>query len=178
MTDQELLIILDTGGEIAVPYFNGDTIQMDACDLEPTEALPALKNFLALSNEQRQSDARHLVAYCKLMIEAVGEEVLEDMEVSEVTAEKIWNHTQVSHIFFGKLDAGKYAAETTVYLQIEGNVDWEPEHGLQMSWANGNKLVKAGPFDGHPTNGHAYAKPEYDRYVFYGDTKESSTLPD
>ena len=179
MTDQELLTILDNGGEISVPYFNGDMIQIDASDLEPTEALPALKNFLTLSNDQRMSDARHLLAYCKLMMDAVGEEeISEDLGGVQPTLENIWNFTKASHIFFGKLDAGKYAAEKTVYLQLEGNVAWEPEHGLQMSWANGNKLVKAGPFDGHPTNGHAYADPERDQYVFDGETKDTSTLPD
>ena len=34
-----------------------------------------------------------------------------------------------------------------------------PEHGLQMSWADGTNLVKVSEFDGHPTNGHAFSRP-------------------
>ena len=55
----------------------------------------------------------------------------------------------------------------TAAYQIEGAVAWEPEHGLQMSWENGETLVKSGAYDGHPTNGHAFADPAYDSYVFY-----------
>lgn len=180
MNDQELLTILENGGKLSVPYFDGAEIEVYACDFVPhVEALPAFKNFLALPNEQRKSDARHLLAYCQMMMDAVGEEeILEDMDNAEPTLETIWNYADARHIFFGKLDAGKYAAENTAYVQIEGQIAWEPEHGLQMSWANGNKLVKVSACDGHPTNGHASANPENDQYIFSCYFKEFCTFPD
>jgi hypothetical protein len=178
MTDKELLTVLEHGGYVAVPYFDGERLRISELDLTPEEALPALKRFLTLSAEQRRADGRHLVAYCALMVEAVGEEILADVGGVAPDPASIWDYVSVSHIFFGKLEAGKYAPKPTIYLQIEGNVSWEPEHGLQMSWADGERLVKVGAFDGHPTNGHAMANPAHDQYVFSCYREELCTLPD
>lgn len=178
MTDKDLLNVLENGGKIAVPYFSGTMVQIDRCDLSPQEALPALKNFLTLSPEKRMADARHLLAYCKMMVDAVGQEILEDMGGLEPILETIWNYVRVNQLFFGKLGAGKYAATPTVFVQLEGDVAWEIEHCLQMSWAEGKRLVKVGAFDGHPTNGHASANPADDQYVFVCYKPELCTLPD
>ena len=178
MSDRDLLDILENGGEIAVPYFNGNKISIFSDDISPEEALEPLTNFLQLTNQQRVSDSRHLVAYCKFMVYAVGEEILEDMGGVQPEGEEIWDHVKITHIFLSKLEAGKYASEPTIFVETEANVAWEPEHGLQMSWANGNKLVKVSAFDGHPTNGHASAKPEDDKYVFCCYDSEFATLPD
>ncbi len=42
------------------------------------------------------------------------------------------------------------------YLSFEGEVSWEPEHGLQLVLAEGIRVCKVGPYDGHMTNAHAY----------------------
>lgn len=178
MNDQDLLMILENGGQVPVPYFDGDMTQIIDCDIARDEALEALKNFLALTNEQRLSDGRHLVAYCKMMIDAVGEEILEDMDGVEPTVAQIWDYVRIKYIFFGKLEVGKYASKPTVYVEIEGEVAWEPEHGLQMSWADGSQLVKVGAFDGHPTNGHAMADPTRDQHVFSCYDLALCTFPD
>ena len=180
MTDNELLNIIENGGQVSVPYFDGAMVTiLEEGHLPAADVLPALKNFLLLSAENRRSDARHLVAYCKMMMDAVGDEIiLEDLNGEHPTLENIWHFTKIRHIFFGALDAGKYAANRTIFLQIEGEVAWEPEHGLQMSWAEGKRLAKAGDFDGHPTNGHASANPEKDQYVFSCYIPELCTLPD
>ncbi len=178
MNDKDLLDALENSAEVTVPYFDGQSIKMSDCDLPATEALPALKNFLKLSAEQRRSDARHLLAYCKMMVNAVGEEILDSMGWVEPSLEQIWNYVTIRHLFFGKLEAGKYAAQKTIYVQLEGDVPWEEEHGLQMSWANGSQLVKVSSFDGHPTNGHAEAKTERDKYVFSCYYPELCTLPE
>jgi hypothetical protein len=175
MTDEQLLTILDAGDKLSIPYFGGQEITVASEDLPPAEALPALKNFLQLSNEQRLKDGRHLLAYCREMAEAIGDEVYEEMGGEEPSVDQIWDFVEICHIFFGKLEKGKYAERDTVFLQLEGNVEWEPEHGLQMSWADGCKLVKVGSFDGHPTNGHAYADPTRDQYIYSGI--EFSTKP-
>lgn len=178
LTDKELLNLLEKGGKLSISYFGGNTVELHECDLPVEEALPALKSFLALNTDHRQADARHLFAYCNETILAVGEDVIEDMGGVKPTLDQIWDHVKVRHIFFGKLDVGKYVSTPTVYLQIEADVSWEPEHGLQMSWADGNQLVKVGPFNGPPTNGHAKADPSFDKFVFYSSFAELCTLPD
>lgn len=186
MTDAELSEILTNGGKVAVPYFDGALVEVMPDDIEdlPTpsgavtevEALEMLKNFLNLTIENRDADSRHLFAYCKLMMDAVGkEEVLEDLDGVMPTLGEIWKFVTPKVIFFGALNPGKYATTRTVFLQIEGDVAWEPEHGLQMSWQNGATLVKAGAYDGHPTNGHAYGDPDRDVYVFYCNQPENCT---
>lgn len=184
MTDAELLTLIEIGGQVEVPYFDGlpVTLMNDGISNEAEgcvariEALSALKSYLTLTPLHRQADGRHLVAYCRMMIEAVGEEVLGDIGGVEPTLETVWTHVTPTLIFFGFINPGKYVEQRTIYLQLEGNVAWEPEHGLQMSWENGDTLVKAGAFDGHPTNGHASANPEKDKYVFDSYKPELRTV--
>lgn len=178
-TDESLASLLEVGGELAVPYFDGATLRVEPCDVPIAEALPALRRFLALTADQRRRDARHLVAYCKLMIDAVGEDVvLEDLGGVLPTIETIWDHARPTLMFLGALDAGEGVSRRTIYVQLGCEVDWEPEHGMQMSWADGARLVKVGAYDGHPTNGHATGRPEADAYVFSCYLPELCTSPD
>jgi hypothetical protein len=41
------------------------------------------------------------------------------------------------------------------YLSFEGEVSWEPEHGLQLVFENGERVCKVGQYDGHNTVAHA-----------------------
>ena len=176
MTDQELLKILDQGGELSVPYFGGSTVRVEPCNLEPDVALPSLRNFLGLGDAQRSKDAPHLLAYCASMVDEVGDCILEDLGGRLPTENQVWEFVRPGHIYFDCLEEGEYATTRTVFLQLEGEVAWEPEHGLQMSWAEGSRLVKVGPFDGHPTNGHATADPSNDRFVYHCYEPEFCTL--
>jgi uncharacterized protein DUF6985 len=42
------------------------------------------------------------------------------------------------------------------YLSFEGEVTWEPEHGLQLVFEDGVRLCKVSQYDGHVTVAHAY----------------------
>ena len=179
MTDEQLTILLQSGGELRVPYFDDAPVRVEPSDVPLSRALPALQNFLRLTAAQRRADGRHLLAYCLLMMDAVDEEVIvEDLGGTMPALENIWEHASPTLILIGELDAGAYAAGPTTFVQIEGEVAWEPEHGLVMSWADGRRLVRVGPFDGHPTNGHASGKREDDRFVFCCYLPELCTLPD
>jgi len=37
-----------------------------------------------------------------------------------------------------------------IYISIECGCDWEPEHGMEIVFKEGRKLVKVGPDDGDP----------------------------
>ena len=178
MTEETLAAALEAGA-IEIPYFDGASVAVDNVNGLPLhQVLPVFSAFLELTADNRRADARHLVAYCQMMMEAVGEEeILEDLNGEAPTLENIWTFAQPSLLYFSHLTAGKYAERDTTYVMLEGNVNWEPEHGLLMSWQDGNKLVKVGAFDGHPTNGHAMADPEQDKYVFASDERHS-TLAD
>jgi hypothetical protein len=53
-----------------------------------------------------------------------------------------------------------------VYVSIECNCDWEPEHGLQIVLKNGSEVTKVGPYDGHLTNSDAYADSTLEGVVY------------
>ena len=42
------------------------------------------------------------------------------------------------------------------YVSFEGEVSWEPEHGLQLVVEDGRRVCKVGPYDGHVTNAAAF----------------------
>jgi hypothetical protein len=52
------------------------------------------------------------------------------------------------------------------YISFEGEVTWEPEHGLQLVFEHGRRVCKVGPYDGHHTKGHAYGDPALIDVVF------------
>ena len=54
------------------------------------------------------------------------------------------------------------------YLSFEGEVSWEPEHGLQLVFEHGQRVCKVGPYDGHNTNAHAFADLSLIDVIFKG----------
>lgn len=60
------------------------------------------------------------------------------------------------HIEFG-FEPVVSRGDDGVYVSLECSCDWEPEHGLQIVFKNGNKVSKVGPYDGHLTNANAFA---------------------
>lgn len=60
------------------------------------------------------------------------------------------------HVSFPREEAEWFLGDGSLerghsYLSFEGEVSWEPEHGLQLVFEDGHRVCKAGPCDGHPT---------------------------
>lgn len=53
-----------------------------------------------------------------------------------------------------------------IYVSLECNCDWEPEHGLQIVLKNGKVVTKVGPYDGHLSNADAYADEGLENVVY------------
>lgn len=63
----------------------------------------------------------------------------------------IWEHVSFPHEECA-WHPGQGATDTgRSYLSFEGEVSWEPEHGLQLVFEDGQRVCKAGPCDGHLT---------------------------
>lgn len=58
-------------------------------------------------------------------------------------------------------------SEDGVYLSIECECDWEPEHGLMLVYRDGPTIAKVGPYDGHVTQADAYANPDLVGVVYW-----------
>ncbi|MEU5961976.1 hypothetical protein ABZ777_12305 [Micromonospora parva] len=54
-----------------------------------------------------------------------------------------------------------------VYVTVECNCDWEPEHGLQIVLRDGRAVTKVGPYDGHLTNAAAFNRDDLEGVVYH-----------
>ncbi|MBO0834789.1 MAG: hypothetical protein J2P28_04615 [Actinobacteria bacterium] len=52
------------------------------------------------------------------------------------------------------------------YLSFEGEVSWEPEHGMQLVYEDGQRLCKVSQYDGHVTVAHALGDPSLLGVIF------------
>jgi hypothetical protein len=52
------------------------------------------------------------------------------------------------------------------YLSFEGEVSWEPEHGLQLVFEDGQRVCKVSQYDGHVTAARAYGDPSLLSVIF------------
>lgn len=141
---------------VQVPYFDNVEIKLSGDDYDQTNprAAAALSAFLTLTSEDRLKDTRHVFAYYQDFREAVGGEDWMDKKMGiPEKPEDIWScvHPNLLGVWSG-LDR-----DTSQYVFLEANCDWEQEHGLLLVWRNGTTLIKAGGFDGHATNDSAYA---------------------
>ncbi|WP_371868412.1 DUF6985 domain-containing protein [Telluria aromaticivorans] len=76
---------------------------------------------------------------------------------------EVWAHVQ-----FGR-DAYVYrrdSGDNGIYISIECECDWEPEHGLQIVFRNGKSICKVGPYDGHATNADAFANAQLEDVIY------------
>ncbi|MBI3850471.1 MAG: hypothetical protein HY298_09425 [Verrucomicrobia bacterium] len=75
----------------------------------------------------------------------------------------IWTHVQ-----FGSEPtvSRRRNGDKGIYISLECGCDWEEEHGMQIVFKNGLKVVKVGPYDGHLTNSDAYADDSLENVVY------------
>lgn len=110
----------------------------------------AIKNFLHAGVGVLEAAAPHIHQYyedCNSDWEPDDDEYL----VID-TPEEVWEH-----ISFGEPTVSRRPyGDKAVYVSIECECDWEPEHGLQLVFKNGLRVNKVGPYDGHLTNSDAY----------------------
>ena len=67
----------------------------------------------------------------------------------------IWEHVQFQHPPEWRPGGGPLTPGRC-YLSFEGEVSWEPEHGLQLVYEDGRRVCKVSQYDGHVTVAHAY----------------------
>lgn len=77
----------------------------------------------------------------------------------------IWEHVQFRHHPEWRRGGGPLTPGRS-YLSFEGEVSWEPEHGLQLVYEDGLRVCKVSQYDGHVTVAHAYGDPSLLGVVF------------
>ncbi|MGZ3146891.1 DUF6985 domain-containing protein [Lentzea chajnantorensis] len=104
----------------------------------------AVRAFLALDERARDAAAAAVFEYYRERAEAVAEEDL--LPIDEPA--DVWAHVDLSRSVPTVLRDDE---DGPVYVSIEAECAWEPEHGLQLVFRGGTEVTKAGPYDGHLT---------------------------
>ena len=153
---------------ISVPLFNGSTLKVqifdrDADDLFAPREEEALQRFLSLPSERATETIPHLWRYYQDVFAAVG-----PPDIPRIAGpSKILDHAQPRWISLHQDE------NEVVYISIEGECDWEIEHGIQLVLQNGDRLVRVSDCSGHLTDGRAWGKRVLDEWM----KDPSKTLP-
>lgn len=119
-------------------------------DPHPRDHDAAIAAFLSAGPDVLAAAAPHVYDY---YLDINGHWDPADDEYLDIPApDRVWEHVQ----FGFEAHVQRDDAAGPVYVSLECNCDWEPEHGLQLVFRNGDTVSKVGPYDGHLTNTGAY----------------------
>lgn len=77
--------------------------------------------------------------------------------------DEVWQHIHPGNEIFVQRDS---FVDHHVYVSVECECSWEPEHGLQIVLRDGRTVTKIGPYDGHLTNAAAYASDDLEGVIY------------
>jgi len=120
----------------------------------------AIKNFLSVDRSVLTNAKLHVYNYYK---DCNSNWEPEDEEYVEIpSSREVWKHVQ----FGNRPRVSRRGRDKCIYVSLECNCDWEPEHGLQVVFKNGLKINKIGPYDGHLTNSDAFADDSLENIIY------------
>lgn len=129
-------------------------------DLREEDIARALRSFIALKPSALAAVEEHVFRYyldCKDHL-APGD----PGHVEIGSAKDVWKHVD----FGFEATVRRRKHDGKVYVSLECNCDWEPEHGLQLVFEEGRRVSKVGPFDDHLTTSDAYGDPSLEGVVY------------
>lgn len=134
-----------------------DEDTMDAVFTEEQERAreQAAQNFRAAGPELLAAATPYLWEYYRATAAGFTKEQCIDYGIPLLAPDTdIW--TQVTLTSPPNIELGRPPySPAAAYISFEGEVSWEPEHGLQLVVEDGLRVCKVGPYDGHVTNAHA-----------------------
>ncbi|MGX6603471.1 DUF6985 domain-containing protein [Micromonosporaceae bacterium Da 78-11] len=127
----------------------------------------AIATFLALDESALHAATDAVHAYYRDVAEmcAVGGYPCVDI----ARPEDVWQHVRPGPEPMVERDG-------RVYVSVEAECDWEPEHGLQIVFRDGAVVTKVGPYDSHVTNASAFGRDDLGDVV-YVSHRDLSTRP-
>ena len=133
-------------------------------------AAESMANFLAAGDALRSEVVPYLMLYYGSVRDSFSDEDCADYGIPlDVTESNVWEHVSLHHppIVGPSLDDRNGLLHSGVaYIDFEGSCTWEEEHGLQLVFLHGERLIKVSPYDGHPTNAHACSNPAMLEVIF------------
>lgn len=120
----------------------------------------AISNFLASSPAVLREAEPYIYQYYQDISSYFSPS---DEFVSIGSPAEIWSHIRLGD---EPMVSRRGYGDEGIYISLECNCDWEPEHGLQIVLKNGNKVCKVGPYDGHLTNSDAFADASLEDVIY------------
>ena len=153
---------------IPVPVLGGGPclIVVDGYDDDPAQEdfHTAIRNFLALDHSALAVAASSIYAYYRDVTDDVLAAGDDEWHVEISGPEDVLAHVQLGNEPIVVRDS---YGDQRVYVSVECECAWEPEHGLQIVFRDGATVTKVGSYDGHLTNSAAYADDKLDGVVYH-----------
>jgi hypothetical protein len=121
----------------------------------------AITNFLGATESVLTAATPYVLQYCQDMNSHWATEDPEYVTIER--PEDVWSHVQLGR---EPIISRRAFGDRGVYISVECECDWEPEHGLQIVFKNGAVVSKVGPYDGHVTNSDAYADGSLEHVIY------------
>jgi hypothetical protein len=152
---------------VSVAVLGGTACQfiLDGYDDDPAreEVHAAIRTFLALDRSALDAAASSIYAYYRDVIDSVLHDGDDEWYVEIEGPHRIFDHVRLGDEPIVSRDP---YGDQHVYVSVECECDWEPEHGLQIVFRDGATVTKVGPYDGHLTNSAAYNDGQLDGVVY------------
>ena len=119
-------------------------------DAHPADFFRAVATFLALDASALHAATGAVFAYYRDVAEMCAAGGYPCVEITRPG--DVWLHVRPGP------EPTVERAGDRVYVSVECECAWEPEHGLQVVFADGAVVTKVGPYDGHLTNAAAFGR--------------------
>jgi hypothetical protein len=121
----------------------------------------AIANFMSITPLALKEVETHLFQY---YLDMKSSWTPSDGEfVSIDSPGEIWDHIQSGD---EPVVCRREDGDEGIYVSVEGDCDWEVEHGLQIVFKEGKKVCKVGPYDGHLTNSDAFNDESLENVIY------------
>jgi hypothetical protein len=130
-------------------------------DPAPEQYHVAITNLLSCSFSVLQAAEQYVFQYYQNMNTHWAQSDAEFIRIGSPS--EVWQHVQLDT---EPIVTRRGYGDRGIYVSLECNCDWEPEHGLQIVLKNGSVVTKVGPYDGHLTNSDAYADESLENVVY------------
>lgn len=139
---------------VGVPFFDGRflPVQLMSVSAEDASAIDvAMKNFLRLNAQDRSRAAPAVLENCQNFLSMIDLTTEADHAMAALTdPDAIWPYVDCQSIDIVK-DEGDSdgVGEPSIHVVLTCHCEWEPEHGLQIVYRNGERLTRVSEQDGH-----------------------------
>jgi hypothetical protein len=150
---------------IQIPYFDGSPLAftLDGFEEQDEAALQcSVRAFLALTSADRVAASEYLFQHYKRYAAIMDDE---DLGCWPEKAQDIWQHVKPSAITLAR----RGSRDDHVYVRIEAECAWDPEHGVQIIYRSGHQLSRVSEQDGHLTHSDAFNWPDDKDVIVYTD---------